>query len=71
LLQEIARTAEPDPAWVSRLVDAVIDAGGPALAMEEARATINRALRRLERFPASSAKRALTELCEFVLARQI
>jgi heptaprenyl diphosphate synthase/octaprenyl-diphosphate synthase len=70
LLQEIARTAEPDPMWVSQLVEAVIDAGGPALAMEEARATINRALRRLDRFPASPAKRALAEVCEFVLARQ-
>jgi heptaprenyl diphosphate synthase/octaprenyl-diphosphate synthase len=70
LLRELARTARPDPARVSEIVAAVIEAGGTALALGEAQRTIDRALRQLDRFGPSPAKRALAEICEFVLVRQ-
>jgi len=71
LLREVARTAHPNPAQVPQLVAAVIEAGGVDRAMDEARQTIERALGHVKGFPPSSAKRALGELCDFVLHRQV
>lgn len=71
LLREVARTALPDPANVSQLVDAVIRAGGVDRAMAAAQANIRRALDQLKIFPASATTRTLSEVCDFVLSRQV
>lgn len=71
LLREIARTARPSSADVPQLVAAVIEAGGAERAMEEARQTAARALTHLSAFPLSSAMRALSDICDFVLNRQV
>ncbi len=69
LLREVARTARPLPDMVPDLVAAVVVAGGAARAMQEAHATAERALGALGSFPASRTKRALGEICDFVLNR--
>lgn len=71
LLRDLARTAVPDPELVPQLLDAVIMAGGTERAMEEARRIAHRALSHLSVFESSSATRALAEVGEFVLARQV
>jgi heptaprenyl diphosphate synthase/octaprenyl-diphosphate synthase len=71
LLHEVARTARPDPANVPQLVAAVLAAGGAERAMDEARRTAERAIAHLSEFPPSSAMRALSEICDFVLNRQV
>lgn len=70
LLREVARTARPDPNQTPALVAAVIRAGGAARAMEEARATIARAIDHLAGFPPSNAVRALAAICAFVIDRR-
>lgn len=71
LLRAVARTARPDPAQVPQLVRAVIAAGGAERAMAEARQLAMRAMRHLKDFPASPTTRALAEICDFVLNRQV
>jgi heptaprenyl diphosphate synthase len=71
LLREVARTARPDPAGVPQLIAAVLAAGGTDLAMDEARQTAERAVAHLSEFPPSSAMRALSDICDFVLNRQV
>jgi heptaprenyl diphosphate synthase/octaprenyl-diphosphate synthase len=71
LLREAARTNIPDPARVPQLVAAVIAEGGVARAMAEARRVVERALSHLAEFESSSAVRALGEICDFVLVRQV
>jgi heptaprenyl diphosphate synthase component 2 len=71
LLREIGRTAQPDPADVPQLVAAVLAAGGAEQAMDEARQTTERAITHLSEFPPSSALRALSDICDFVLTRQV
>lgn len=71
LLREVARTNRPDPARVPQLIEAVIGAGGVSRALDEARRIIGRAREHLAIFPASAASRALNEICDFVLARQV
>jgi heptaprenyl diphosphate synthase len=71
LLREIARTARPDSAHVPQIVEAVVAAGGTARAIDEAQATLTRAIGHLAGFPPSSATRALAEICDFVLNRQV
>lgn len=70
LLQDVARSARPDPARVPELIQAVIAAGGIERAMDEARETAERALSHLDRFPFSVTKQACGELLDFVLTRQ-
>jgi heptaprenyl diphosphate synthase len=70
LLREIGRTARPDPAEVPQLVAAVLAAGGAERAMDDARRTADRAIGHLSEFPPSSAMRALSNICDFVLNRQ-
>jgi heptaprenyl diphosphate synthase len=71
LLRDVARTARPDPAQAQQLVAAVVAAGGAERAMLEARQTAARALRHLEEFSQSITTRALGEICDFVLNRQV
>jgi len=71
LLREVARSARPDPAEVPQLVAAVLAAGGTDLAMDEAQQTAERALAHLSKFPPSGALRALSDICDFVLNRQV
>jgi heptaprenyl diphosphate synthase/octaprenyl-diphosphate synthase len=71
LLREVAHSARPDPVNVPQLVAAVIAAGGTDLAMHEAHQTVERALGHLSTFPPSSAMRALSDICDFVLNRQV
>jgi heptaprenyl diphosphate synthase/octaprenyl-diphosphate synthase len=71
LLREIARTAQPDPAEVPQLVAAVLAAGGAERAMDEARQTAERAIAHLSGFAPSSAMHALSDICDFVLNRQV
>ena len=70
LLREVARTARPDPTKVPQLVAAVLAAGGAERAMDEARRAAERAIAYLSEFPPSSALRALSDICDFVLNRQ-
>ncbi|HEU4322136.1 MAG TPA: polyprenyl synthetase family protein [Roseiflexaceae bacterium] len=70
LLRDLVRNPRPDPALVPQIVAAVIAEGGTDRAMDEANRTVERALFQLERFSHSPARRALSEICEFVLARQ-
>lgn len=71
LLRELARSGPPDPSQVPQLLTAVIAAGGTERAMETARQTIQRACDHLKGFAASQTTRALGEICDFVLARQV
>lgn len=71
LLRELAQTAQPKADSIPQLVAAVIDAGGTVRAMEEAQATAARALSHLDRFAPGAARRALGEICDFVLTRQV
>lgn len=71
LLREVARTAQPDPAEVPQLVAAVLAAGGAERAMDEARQTAERAIAHLSGFAPSSAMHALSDICDFVLNRQV
>ncbi len=70
LLSEVARTARPDPAHVPQILAAVLAEGGHTRAMADARMLIDRARSHLSMFPASTTRRALFELAEFVLNRQ-
>jgi heptaprenyl diphosphate synthase/octaprenyl-diphosphate synthase len=70
LLQEVARTARPDPRRVPELIAAVIAAGGVDRALDEARATVERAAASLQGFPPSATTRALEEICAFIVARE-
>ncbi len=70
LLREISRTGRADLTRIPQSVAAVIAAGGTDRAMEEARATANRAISHLAGFPYSNTRRALEDICEFVLNRQ-
>jgi heptaprenyl diphosphate synthase/octaprenyl-diphosphate synthase len=56
---------------VPQLLAAVIEAGGADRAMDEAQQTAERALAHLSDFPPSSALRALSDICDFVLNRQV
>jgi heptaprenyl diphosphate synthase len=71
LLRDVAATARPDPTQVPQLVTAVIGAGGHQRALDEAQQTLGRAIEHLAGFPRSSATRALVEICDFVLSRQV
>ena len=71
LLREVTRSARPDPAEVPQLVAAVLAAGGADLAIDEAQQTAERALAHLSTFPPSSAMHALSDICDFVLNRQV
>jgi heptaprenyl diphosphate synthase len=71
LLREVARTAHPDPALAPRLVEAVLASGGAERAMVDARHATTRAVQALEGFQQSGTTRALGEICEFVLNRQV
>jgi heptaprenyl diphosphate synthase len=71
LLRDVTRTAPPSPAQALELVTAVIAAGGAVCAMDEARMTAARAIGHLDGFPFSSTMRALGEICDFVLNRQV
>lgn len=71
LLREVAQSASPDPARVPLLLAEVIAAGGTDRAMDEARQIMRRALSHLSGFEPSSATRALNEICDFVLTRQV
>jgi heptaprenyl diphosphate synthase len=70
ILRDIVLKGRPSPAQVPELVRLVIDSGGATLAMEEAEATIERALSQLHGFAPSATTRALSEICAFVLQRQ-
>jgi heptaprenyl diphosphate synthase len=61
--------ARPSPDMVPDLLAAVLAAGGTERALQEARETAARAMRALSEFPASSTKRAFSEICDFVLNR--
>jgi heptaprenyl diphosphate synthase/octaprenyl-diphosphate synthase len=69
-LRAVVQTGHVDPEQVPYLVDLVIKTGGVARAMSEARYIAERALRHLDIFPPSPTKRALADICEFVLARR-
>ena len=71
LLRELARTNSPDPASVDALVDEVIRANGVGRAMHEAQRIVQRAKSRLDLFPTSLTTRALNDICDFVLSRQV
>lgn len=71
LLREVARTATPDPASVPQLVAAVIAAGGPGRALDEARRIVKRGQEHLGLFSPSQTSRALSEIGDFVLDRQV
>lgn len=71
LLQDIIRTKHVEPADVPDVIEAVIAAGGVQRAFDDARASIDQAIRLLDAFPPSQARQALVELCEFVLARRV
>lgn len=71
VIRNLARTVQADPATVPEIVEAVIAVGGTTRAMEEARATIDRALRSLAHFGPSTTHRALAEICDFVLSRKV
>jgi heptaprenyl diphosphate synthase len=71
LLHNVVPTAPLAPAKVPELVAAVIASGGIERTMEEARATATRAITHLSEFPVSDTVRALAEICEFVLNRQV
>ncbi|HJZ46375.1 MAG TPA: polyprenyl synthetase family protein [Roseiflexaceae bacterium] len=71
LLREVARTARPDPTQVPQLVAAVLAAGGAERAMGEARQTAERAIEHLSGFAPSSVMHALSDICDFVLNRQV
>ena len=70
LLRELVRTGRPDPAQVPQLLAAVIASGGIERALDEARHIADRALTYLHGFERSSATRALSEICDFVLSRK-
>jgi heptaprenyl diphosphate synthase len=70
LLREVALTAHPDRARIPQLLEAVLANDGHIRAMADARMLIDRARSHLMIFPNSPARRALFELCEFVLNRQ-
>jgi heptaprenyl diphosphate synthase len=70
ILRNVVKHNRPAPEEVPALVNLVIESGGAALAMEEALATIDRALSHLNDFPDSKTKRALYEICQFVLQRR-
>jgi heptaprenyl diphosphate synthase len=69
LLRALVQTGHVDPDQVPYLVDLVVQSGGVARAMSEARYIADRALRHLDIFPPSPTKRAFADICEFVLAR--
>ncbi len=71
VLREVARTARPDPANVSELIEAVIDSGGTSRAVEEAKRIVGRGRENLNVFGNETAVRALHEICDFVLDRQV
>lgn len=70
MLRAVAETGHVKPEQVPYLVDLVVKNGGVARAMHEARYIADRALRHLDGFPPSPTKRALADVCEFVLARR-
>lgn len=69
ILNELARTARPDPLRIPQIIAAVRAAGGDASALFEARNLIERAKSHLTIFPPSATRRTLAELGEFVLNR--
>lgn len=71
LLRELARTNRPDPAAVPQLVAAVIDAGGVSRALDEARRIVRRAHEHLALFPPSQPARALIDIGDFILDREV
>jgi heptaprenyl diphosphate synthase/octaprenyl-diphosphate synthase len=70
LLRALASTARPVPAHIAETVAAVLAAGGPERAMDDARALVQRARSYLAIFPPSAARRALGDLAEFIVQRQ-
>ena len=70
MLRDVVETHQVKPEQVPDLVDLVIQHGGVARAMHEARYIADRALRHLDSFPPSPPRRALADVCEFVLARR-
>lgn len=71
LLDGLARTGVPNGTDIGQLVEAVIASGGIARAMAEAQRIVQRALGHLAIFPPSPTTRALSDLCDFVLRRQV
>ncbi len=70
MLRDVVETGHVKPEQVTHLVDLVVKSGGVARAMSEAHYIADRAFRQLDGFPPSPTKRALADVCEFVLARR-
>jgi heptaprenyl diphosphate synthase/octaprenyl-diphosphate synthase len=70
LLQQIVHE-QPSEAAVQQALAEVLDRGGVAAALADARAYGQRAINHLQHFPASPAKRALIDLTAFVIERQM
>ncbi len=70
LLREVAASGRPDAARVPQLVAAVNAAGGSARAMDEARQLIEQALRQLDGFAPTLARRTMAEIGAFIIDRQ-
>ncbi|MBC8161822.1 MAG: polyprenyl synthetase family protein [Roseiflexaceae bacterium] len=71
LLRELAQTAQPETALVPQILRAVVASGGVERAMDDARASVERAQRVLEFFPRSAARDACADMLVFVLNRQV
>ena len=69
VLHEAVHTKHPSDALVAAAIAEVQRVGGTRLALREAHDLVSRAIDRLDRFPASSAKRGLIDLAEFTLRR--
>ncbi|HMO60314.1 MAG TPA: polyprenyl synthetase family protein, partial [Roseiflexaceae bacterium] len=69
-LEAIARDLRVKNEQVAQIVRVVIDTGGTARALEDARSLLLRASSHLAGFPSGAAHRALDEITSFILARE-
>lgn len=69
-LAEIVDVPQPSDAQIAQAIAEVLKCGGVDQAMADAEMYVHRAIARLDRFPPSPARRALTELARFALERR-
>lgn len=69
-LREIVFTPNPDDEQVAAAIDEVMHYGGIQQAQADAERYVQQAIAHLERFPLSPARCALSDLAQFVVARQ-
>ncbi len=69
VLHEVAHTDGPSDALVAAAVSEVRRVHGTELALDEAQRLVASAIRRIDRFPSTSARNALIDLAEFALRR--